>query len=67
MDLERSWMVGDSWKDVEAARAAGCRIIFVAGAHADAGTCKPERVAASLAEAAEMILREMRRRTAASG
>jgi len=56
LDLERSWMVGDSWKDVEAARAAGCRMIFVAGAHAESGTSRPERVAVSLPDAVEMIL-----------
>ncbi len=59
LDLERTWMVGDSWKDVEAARAVGCRMIFVAGLHADAGTSKPERVAVSLPDAAEIILRLM--------
>jgi phosphoglycolate phosphatase-like HAD superfamily hydrolase len=60
-------MVGDSWKDAEVARAAGCRMIFVGGAHADAGTRQPERVAASLAEAAKMILRDMRKKKVASG
>jgi D-glycero-D-manno-heptose 1,7-bisphosphate phosphatase len=59
LDLERSWMVGDSWKDVEAARAAGCRMIFVAGAHAEPGTSQPERVAVSLPDAVEIILNEV--------
>lgn len=27
LDLKASWMVGDSWKDIEAGRAAGCRTI----------------------------------------
>ncbi len=57
LDLARTWMVGDSWKDVDAARAAGCRIIFVAGPHADPGTSRPSQVAVSLADAVEMILR----------
>ncbi len=56
LDLEHSWMVGDSWNDVEAARAAGCRMILVAGAHADAGTKRPEFVAVSLPDAVEIIL-----------
>ncbi len=67
LDLVHSWMVGDSWKDIEAARAAGCRSIFVAGPHADAGRSKPERTAASLPEAAKMILREMRKEKVADG
>ena len=29
LDLTRSWMIGDSPKDVEAGRAAGCRTILV--------------------------------------
>jgi len=66
LDLEHTWMVGDSWKDVEAARAAGCHMIFIAGPHTEAGTSAPERVAASLAEAAEIILREIRKRSVAS-
>lgn len=29
IDLTRSWMVGDRWKDIEAGRAAGCRTVYV--------------------------------------
>ncbi len=32
LDLARSWMIGDSAKDVEAGRAAGCRTILVGDA-----------------------------------
>jgi D-glycero-D-manno-heptose 1,7-bisphosphate phosphatase len=67
LDLERSWMVGDSWKDVEAARAAGCRMIFVAGPHADVGTSTPQRVVASLPDAVEIILNEIGKTKVASG
>lgn len=61
LDLERSWMVGDSWRDIDAARAAKCRMIFVAGPHAVAGTHRPDCVVRSLPEAAAMILRELGR------
>jgi len=67
LDLEHTWMVGDSWKDVEAARAAGCRMIFIAGPYTDAGSSKPEHMAASLPEAAKMILRELQKMKAAGG
>lgn len=32
VDLQRSYMIGDSWRDVGAGRAAGCRTILIAGA-----------------------------------
>jgi D-glycero-D-manno-heptose 1,7-bisphosphate phosphatase len=67
LDLEHTWMVGDSWKDVEAARAAGCRMIFIAGAYSNAGSSKPEHVAASLPEAAKIILRELQKLKVAGG
>ena len=30
LDLSRSWMVGDSERDIEAGRAAGCRTVLIA-------------------------------------
>jgi D-glycero-D-manno-heptose 1,7-bisphosphate phosphatase len=29
VDLSHSWMVGDTWRDVEAGRAAGCRTVLL--------------------------------------
>ena len=29
VDLSRSWMVGDRWKDIAAGKAAGLKTIFV--------------------------------------
>lgn len=52
LDLARSWMIGDAESDVHAGIAAGCRTARVgATAHSDA-----DLVAASLAEASELIL-----------
>ncbi|MCX7819392.1 MAG: HAD-IIIA family hydrolase [Kiritimatiellae bacterium] len=36
LDLRRSWMIGDSAKDIEAGRRAGCAVTVKVGAEADA-------------------------------
>ncbi len=62
IDLARSYMVGDRWRDVGAGRAAGCRTCFIDYGYAEtpAGLrdCPPDAVVDSLAEAARRILRE---------
>ena len=52
--LDASFMVGDSWRDVEAGRRAGCRTILVDRAR-QAG--EADVVVGSLAEAVEVIER----------
>lgn len=49
LDLARSWMVGDSEKDVEAGRRAGCRTILVAPGHSETRADHVVRDAAELA------------------
>lgn len=29
LDLRRSWMIGDMWRDMDAGRAAGCRTVLI--------------------------------------
>jgi D-glycero-D-manno-heptose 1,7-bisphosphate phosphatase len=57
LDLEcaTSYMVGDSWRDVEAGRRAGCRTIFVDHGYAPPPASCDFR-AGSLHEAARIIL-----------
>lgn len=55
LDLSRSFIIGDSWRDVEAGHRAGCRTLFVGGHLA-----KPYRAdmrAADVLDAARMILK----------
>ncbi len=54
VDLSASVMIGDSWKDVEAARRAGCRAIFV-GRSDDADAVRADAVAVSLAGAVALL------------
>jgi D-glycero-D-manno-heptose 1,7-bisphosphate phosphatase len=54
VDLASSYMVGDSWKDMEAGRAAGCRGILIRADY-NRGVAADHTVA-SLAEATEVII-----------
>lgn len=56
LDLERSVMVGDRWRDVDAGRAAGCATVFLDYAYDERRPRDPDLVAASLADAVEWIL-----------
>jgi phosphoglycolate phosphatase-like HAD superfamily hydrolase len=50
-------MVGDRLTDIEAGRAAGCQTVLIgAGAAPVAARCRPDFKAASLAEAAGLII-----------
>ncbi|AYG62402.1 D-glycero-alpha-D-manno-heptose-1,7-bisphosphate 7-phosphatase [Rhizobium jaguaris] len=59
IDMSRSFMVGDRWRDVEAGQNAGCKTIFI-----DYGYCEKQPEAAdcrvsSLGKAANYILEEV--------
>jgi D-glycero-D-manno-heptose 1,7-bisphosphate phosphatase len=59
IDLSRSWMVGDRWRDVAAGQAAGCRTIFIQRFYAEAAPVQPpEAIAADLPQAAAIILKD---------
>jgi D-glycero-D-manno-heptose 1,7-bisphosphate phosphatase len=57
LDLDRSWLVGDSPRDIAAGRAAGLRTILVSRDQARIAEAAPDFTAASLGEAVETILR----------
>lgn len=61
VDLRRSFSVGDSWKDVEAGRRAGCRTILIEGPGTASAErdCVPDRRVASLEEAVAAIASEL--------
>jgi len=56
LDLKRSYMVGDRWRDIEAGQSAGCQAFFVDYAYDEPRPRPPYVVVKSLAEAANRIL-----------
>ena len=57
IDLARSWMVGDRWRDIDCGHAAGCRTIFVERGYAEELRQAPDYRVRSLQAAAELIVR----------
>jgi D-glycero-D-manno-heptose 1,7-bisphosphate phosphatase len=57
IDLGKSYLVGDRWRDVGAAQAAGCRALFIDYGYSEQTPDKPYVAVNSLAEAAQFILR----------
>ena len=57
IDLKKSYMVGDTWKDIDAGKTAGCKTIWVRHpGYAESEKVSADEAVDSLYEAAELIL-----------
>ena len=56
IDLGRSFMVGDRWKDVEAGQRAGCTTVFLDRQYSEPMPVRPDATVRDLGEAAAWIL-----------
>ena len=59
LNLETSWMIGDTDADILAGAAAGCRTVLIenpASKHKRGGEVRPDAFAADLAAAAELVI-----------
>ncbi|MBT8587058.1 HAD family hydrolase [Polynucleobacter paneuropaeus] len=58
IDLSKSFMIGDRWRDVEAGASAGCKTFFINYRYAEKTPDAPDFIVSSLLEAKKIILRE---------
>ena len=63
IDLGSSFMIGDRWRDIECAKAAGCRAIFIDHHYIEPVRQKPDVAVATFSEAVTAVL-SCRRETA---
>jgi D-glycero-D-manno-heptose 1,7-bisphosphate phosphatase len=57
LDLGRSWMIGDRWRDIDCGKRAGLRTVFIDFGYAEELRAAPDFVVRSFTEAADVILR----------
>ena len=62
IDLKRSFMVGDRWRDIDCGHAAGCTTLLIEYHYAEALRQPPDFRVKSLLEAADIILGLSQRR-----
>jgi len=56
IDLTKSVLIGDRWRDIDAAHAAGCASFFIDYGYNESLNQEPNFIVTNLAEAAEIIL-----------
>ena len=73
LDLERSWVIGDAPRDIEAGKAAGCRTILIhqpdlpaSPAASEKLSSQPEQIVSNLGEAMDFIEKQNDAETAAA-
>jgi D-glycero-D-manno-heptose 1,7-bisphosphate phosphatase len=57
IDLGRSWLVGDRWRDVDCGQRAGVKTVFIDFGYSEAANSVPDHTVKSFPEAVTLILR----------
>ena len=60
IDLCASYVIGDRWRDINCARAAGCRAIFIERGYEESLRESPDFTVASFRDAVNALLRDAR-------
>src|SRR4051812_13246027 len=58
IDPKRSYVIGDRWRDVDCARAAGCRAIFIQRGYKESLREAPDYTVSNFDEAVSAVLRD---------
>ena len=58
IDLRGSYVIGDRWRDIDCARAAGCRAIFIARGYKESLRETPDFIVANFRDAVNALLRD---------
>ena len=58
IDLKESYVIGDRWRDIDCARAAGCRAIFIDRGYKENLRQTPDVTVANFKEAVNAVLRD---------
>jgi len=61
LDLARSWMIGDRWRDIDCGKRAGVRTVFIDFGYAEELREAPDFTVRSFADAAVVILDRLSR------
>ena len=56
LDLARSWIIGDRWRDIDCGKRAGVRTVFIDFGYAEELQAPPDFTVSSFPEAARIIL-----------
>ena len=56
IDLNRSYLIGDRWRDIDCARAAGCHAIFIDRGYREPLRKTPDAIVSGFAAAVELIV-----------
>jgi len=56
IELSASWMIGDRWRDIDCAHAAGCRAVFIDNGYRERLREKPDFTVKTFGEAVAVIL-----------